>query len=161
MQALVVGFAGNIKMITMKKIIFLLLFIPILSFGQDGFEVLPVTDNYLENSTWIALKNTTAGRVGYKISFKGKTPVGKRQPHKKAVMHHTYVDYNYYYNGVETNISNQYLNYNLSDGFYLEPLARIQLRFLLNKTRDTLKIDHLKGDAFEKGSFYKTVYFSK
>ena len=44
---------------------------------------------------------------------------------------------------------------------YLEPLARIQLRFLLNKTRDTLKIDHLKGDAFEKGSFYKTVYFSK
>jgi len=34
MQALVVGFAGNIKMITMKKIIFLLLFIPLVSFGQ-------------------------------------------------------------------------------------------------------------------------------
>ena len=34
MQVLEVDFAGNIKMITMKKIIFFLLFIPLVSFGQ-------------------------------------------------------------------------------------------------------------------------------
>ena len=39
MQALVVGFAGNIKMITMKKIIFLLLFIPLVSLGQKIYSV--------------------------------------------------------------------------------------------------------------------------
>ena len=34
MQVAEVGFAGNIKMITMKKLILLLLFIPLVSFGQ-------------------------------------------------------------------------------------------------------------------------------
>ena len=39
MQVLVVGFAGNIKMITMKKLILLLLFIPLVSFGQKIYGV--------------------------------------------------------------------------------------------------------------------------
>jgi len=106
--------------------------IPFVSFGQDGFEVVPLDDDFLNQSYWKAVENSDAGRNGVKILFKLKTPAG-RYNNSSVELHDRYIDYNYYYDGKETKTKTQYLNYDLDDGFFISPLGRIKVRFLLNK----------------------------
>ena len=73
MQVLVVGFAGNIKMITMKKIIFLLLFIPLVTFGQsidvledkNGYKIFKLNSEKSDYINNLKLINTNNGFSTY------------------------------------------------------------------------------------------------